>query len=445
MNRSMEMQTKLVGVATVGTLLLGACTAESNRLNLQAVHATQAPADACEGDNASHASGTKVSLAARKCLNLVLLPTKGAVPRVDTDQTAFDEQGNYFASIQSNPEKVEKSIKAAFLKATYNRYQPTDVKVQTAKEPLNVNGCLRWGNKEDEASVKVAALPYAIKGAMNIIVLDAENCIENDTPKLGGFAYKGGLTMALKSSLDEGFPQTVVHEEGHYNGLDHGGVASCLSPEALIECTIDTVANTESIMSYAQTETTTEPDELGAYAPEELYQLGLLEKHEYIKNPAPGTYALYPISNKQGAKLIITESEPGKNVYVSLGDTTPNVCADIESIEPSKVNTIESYEYGDDGEMYPCYEKSKNTNPVIHVAMDSRENDSLQSANIGEAGSLARVDSRLSTTVDKTKIAIKSPWVDGYATGELVYKNVVTRQMYLVGSLAKNQAEIIVQ
>ncbi|MGB7963762.1 MAG: hypothetical protein WCF12_12520 [Propionicimonas sp.] len=195
------------------------------------------------------------------------------------------------------------AIRQGFTGATGGRWKPAWVRVTVAHNTLRLDpGCIDHNYGFNTQGVDDAARPYRKEGAINVIVVEAFDCADNDEQTWAGYDGSDQMPVALWSSLNSvnELLHTVLHEYGHDAGLEHAGAAWCDDPIAIAHCDVEPTADEASLMSYAHT--------LDVFTEPELDTLHLLTAEEIVRiAPHPDSPLQVALHDPQepGPKLLI--------------------------------------------------------------------------------------------------------------------------------------------
>jgi hypothetical protein len=256
-------------------------------------------------------SMTQLLLAENAPINMIYIPVPRADQIVGPDKDHFDgeDTSDVQKFITGSDPQFREGILQAFTAATANRYAPTEISL-TETQPMADANCLSNTDDAGNAAIDAVAAPYRVVGDLNFIFVEQAGCmVAGSDGQIGGYAGADIDPIISTDSIDD-IAYTMVHEEGHSNGLDHAGIATCSNELAATGCSVDPTADPNSVMGYTYNNTALK------YTAPELEQMGLLKGSEFIPDATQGTYTLVDI-NSPGLKVLSINSAQGP-VYFSL-------------------------------------------------------------------------------------------------------------------------------
>lgn len=223
------------------------------------------------------------------------------------------------ARLYAREPAVLDAVRTGVREATSGRLDPRVEVVVAGGLLTSYKGCVpTWGSD----AIERVAEPVRRAGAMNVILLRAPLCPDDQWGSIGGFDSWYGSPVVGWTSLSSvtDLVHVIVHEYGHDVSLWHAGLSTCTDAATLAGCQTDEVGDRASVMSYVHSSDT--------FTAPELARMGLLTEAEIVDVAAPsGEYHLVDLW-EEGTKVVRL-----RGVVTDSGTTTVDFSRGLLQVE----------------------------------------------------------------------------------------------------------------
>jgi len=260
-------------------------------------------------------------------LNIIVMQPTYEAPIADPNAVDKASQHEFTTELETSAPALMSAIKTAYETATYDRYKPSRVIVTNVAGTVAV-GCITDTDDAEDQTIQEASEGYDIPGDLNVIAINQGPCQdETGAGFIGGFDAIDTSEYPVVDNFvfeDGEFEATAIHEDGHYGGVIHAGVATCQNPVRIKDCGLDPVGDPLSDMGYTQASSANH------YTYPELGMLGLLHKDEIEDVTKAGKYKLVSMG-ENGLKVLVLPGPDHNPVYLSFEDD-PTASSDLSCI-----------------------------------------------------------------------------------------------------------------
>lgn len=265
------------------------------------------------------------AIASNGPVNMIVIPVENSVDEKLTD-----------AFVDTIEKDDATAVTDAFKLATYGRYVPADVEVNTSEPVFLKDGCYDYTSAKDFWYLQQKAQELRRTGSVDIIMLGAVACKNLD---YAGHAGSGdSLPIITAPSIDnvkqKNYAGTIVHEIGHDVGITHAGKATCENRDIPAGCLTDkqnysSTGDENSVMGYQG---------YRKFSMLDMMDGGLLKPEEIVNIDKPGEYNLVDMYDN-GAKIAVIDGETP--LYLSLESVPHPGSNGTEDSELIKYNTAQ--------------------------------------------------------------------------------------------------------